>query len=74
MRPKDSDLFHTYRGPLSVVRACKWCPHVELIKKGVRGAGRGYGMREGNKARGRIITHVRENHPEEYEKARGGPP
>lgn len=54
--------FSVTEGPMAVVRACDICGHLEIVKKGIRGAGRGYGMREGNRARGRMIQHIREKH------------
>lgn len=70
MRPlKDDDLWKVYEGPRAVVRSCLWCDHVELVRKGLRGVGRGYGMREGNQARGRMVQHVKAEHPEEYRAA-----
>jgi hypothetical protein len=54
----------TFKGPFAVVRQCLICGHIEKVKRGVYGVGRGYGFREGNKARGRIIQHIREKHPE----------
>jgi hypothetical protein len=52
-------LFGMSEGPAAVVRFCRFCKHVEVVRKGLRGAGRGYGMREGNKARGRMIQHLK---------------
>lgn len=52
-----------YRLPLGVVRACPCCKHTEIVRTGISGVGRGYGMREGNKARGRMIQHIRAAHP-----------
>lgn len=52
----------TYDGSFAVVRKCVICGHIEIVKKGITNAGRGYGFREGNKARGRIIQHVKEKH------------
>lgn len=46
------------------IRTCTVCGHVELLKS-PRLPGRGFGMREGNKARGRMIQHINKNHPEE---------
>ena len=61
------DLMFTYMsGPLAVVRACRLCRHIVKIPKGLRGAGRGYGMREGNKARGEMIQHFKAVHMEAY--------
>ena len=59
-----------FTGPLAVVRECKICGHIEVVKKGIPGAGRGYGFREGNKARGRIIQHIRNSHAWAVHKAR----
>lgn len=59
--------FRTLEGPYAVVRACNHCSHTETVKKGVRGVGRGYGMREGNKARGRIIQHIKEFHADKLD-------
>lgn len=60
------EMFTVHEGPLAVVRQCTLCKHFELVRKGLRGVGRGYGMREGNKARGRIIQHIKLNHPGTY--------
>lgn len=53
-----------FRAPLGVVRVCPCCKHSEIVKTGIQGVGRGYGMREGNKARGRMIQHIKATHPE----------
>jgi hypothetical protein len=53
-----------YVGPLASDRVCTICGHKESFSCG-RGTGRGHGMREGNKARGRIIQHVKAAHPGE---------
>ena len=50
------------RRPLGTVRQCKLCGRKELVRKGQPGAGRSYGLREGNKARGRMIQHLRKDH------------
>lgn len=50
-------------GPLAVVRGCLLCKHVDVMRK-ERSPGRGWGMREGNKQRGRLIQHIKEKHPE----------
>lgn len=66
----DKLLFAVFEGPRAVVRGCLFCKHFEKIQKGLPGVGRGYGMREGNKARGRMIQHVKEEHPEQYAASR----
>lgn len=63
MLTRTDEHFKTYEGPFAVVRACNYCNHIEKVQKGVRNAGRGYGMREGNKARGRMIQHLKAEHP-----------
>ena len=62
MSKRLDDHFIIYKGPLAVVRKCKYCDHTERINCGVPGVGRGYGMREGNKARGRMIQHIKKYH------------
>lgn len=57
-------------GPIGVVRACTLCKFSHSRKK-VAGAGRGAGMREGNKQRGILIQHIKECHPAEYAAAMG---
>lgn len=52
-------------GPLGVVRACRLCKWHDFRRKTV-GLGRGTGMREGNKQRGRLIQHLKEAHPTEF--------
>jgi len=62
-RSKIEDEFvRKVEGPFAVVRACRICGHQEIVQKNKFGVGRGYGFREGNKARGRIIKHVKEKH------------
>jgi hypothetical protein len=58
------DHYGSREGPMAVVRYCLHCKHMEIVRKGMRGVGRGYGMREGNKARGRMIEHIKKSHPE----------
>ena len=65
-RIPDELMFKTLTGPLAVVRECLECKFANSVKKGIRGAGRGYGMREGNKNRGAMIKHFRECHPKRY--------
>lgn len=54
---------------LASVRKCYLCSHCEMLKLAIPGGllggpGRGFGMREGNKARGRMIQHIKAAHPE----------
>lgn len=69
MNPLDN-LIKEVRGPLASIRVCRICGHAEVVHVGIRGVGRGYGMREGNKARGRMIQHIKNNHPAEAAKAK----
>lgn len=57
-------LFATFRGPFASVRACRICGHAETYR--YTGGHRGAGMVGGNKARGRIIQHLKQAHPSEY--------
>lgn len=66
-RIPDELMFKTLSGPLAVVRECLECKFANFVKKGIRGAGRGYGMREGNKSRGVLIKHFCECHPKRYD-------
>jgi ribosomal protein L13E len=66
MAHRDDGMFKVTEGPLAVIRQCLHCKHHEVVRKGRPGVGRGYGMREGNKARGRMIQHVKTAHPAEY--------
>jgi len=59
-------MFKEVSGPLAVLRECTLCKHHTIVKKGIRGVGRGYGLREGNKARGVMIQHFKTVHPEKY--------
>ena len=63
-----NDLIITIEGPFGVSRRCKLCTFFDQRRK-VRGAGRGNGMREGNKQRGRLIQHIKASHPEAYAEA-----
>lgn len=45
------------------VRTCRACGHFEFIKKGSGG------FKEGNKARGRMIQHLKVAHPAKYSAA-----
>jgi hypothetical protein len=53
------------QGPLAVTRACRLCKWHDTRRK-IAGNGRGEGMREGNKQRGRLIQHLKEAHPAEF--------
>ena len=70
MRVHDELIFRVHRGPLASVRACLFCDHVETYR--YTGGHRGAGMVGGNKARGRIIQHVKSAHPAEYQAAKLG--
>ena len=63
---RPEDCFRIVKGPFAVVRACDFCEHLEKVLVGLPCAGRGYGMREGNKARGRMIQHIKAEHGERF--------
>jgi hypothetical protein len=51
--------------PRGIVRSCAICTFADTVIKPRPGtAGRGWGMREGNKQRGRLIQHIKAEHPE----------
>ena len=60
----DYGLFKMVRGPWASVRTCKLCGHVETYR--YTGGHRGAGFVGGNKARGRMIQHLKAAHPIEY--------
>ena len=60
-------LFGFRAGPLAIVRFCRLCDHAEILKTGRPGVGRGFGMREGNKSRGRMIQHIKAEHADVIE-------
>lgn len=66
MVPADK-FFGRHNGPRAIVGACRLCKHVDVVPK-ERNPGRGWGMREGNKQRGRMIQHVKQVHPEAFAK------
>lgn len=63
-RVRDDDIFTVKRGPMASVRFCKFCKHTETYR--YTGGHRGAGMVGGNKARGRMIQHVKIAHPNKY--------
>ena len=55
----DDTMFRTRKGSLAVVRICNFCGYKIVLRTGLPGVGRGYGLREGNKARGKMIQHCK---------------
>ena len=51
-------------GPLRAVKSCLLCDFFVSYPKGIRGAGRGYGLAAGGSAMGAMRRHVRDEHPE----------
>lgn len=66
MRSWAEDHMKTTMGPLATIRTCtvKGCGFSAKVKRGALNVGRGYGMREGNKARSKVINHIKSAHPE----------
>lgn len=62
MHPAEK-FFRRGNGPLAIWGTCCLCKHGTATPK-ERNPGRGWGMREGNKLRGRMIQHVKDAHPE----------
>jgi len=61
-RVHDDEMFRTVKGPFGVVRVCKFCEYRVVMRTGISGVGVGYGFREGNKARGKMIQHYNKEH------------
>lgn len=61
---EDHGLFTVSRSGIASVRVCKLCGHSELYR--YTGGHRGAGMVGGNKARGRMIQHLKAEHPLQY--------
>ncbi len=53
-----------YDGPYAIARKCRVCGHTVVKRKERRRPGRGWGFRHGNKLNGKIIRHIRAEHPE----------
>lgn len=62
MHPAEK-FFVRHNGPFAITGGCKLCRHREITRKEIN-PGRGWGMREGNKLRGRMIQHIKQCHPE----------
>ena len=60
-------LFTRAAGPIGIAAHCNLCRHKEFIPKAHK-PGRGWGLRETNKLRGRMIQHVKQCHPEVLKK------
>jgi hypothetical protein len=56
-----ADFWRKVSGPMAVVHYCALCPTFRVTVRRCQG-GRGYGFREGNKARGAVIRHVKAAH------------
>lgn len=59
---------HKIAGPFAIIRTCTICGFSDSRQ---RGAGRGSGMREGNKQRGRIYQHLIKDHQDYIDHLRG---
>ena len=58
------NFFTSVSGPMASVRCCVICGHIEKFPKGVQGVGRGYGLAQGSKSQGRMIQHIKAEHPD----------
>lgn len=71
---RDEAMFSVVEGPLCVVRACRCCNFAITTRKALPGRrtviGRGNGFVVGNKARGDMIQHFKQQHPDAYAKAK----
>lgn len=59
-------LVYEVQGPFVKVRQCRLCQFRITYRLG--GGGRGGGMVRGNKARGQMIQHLRQTHPQDVAK------
>ena len=59
-------LMKVHTGPFGVVRVCSLCGEIVHRRPVIRGAGRGAGMREGNKGNGLMVTHWKSCHADSY--------
>jgi hypothetical protein len=55
----------SHHGPVATVYSCPCCDHSEKFQNGLRGAGRGHGLRNGGGCYSRMVAHVRREHPEQ---------
>ena len=58
-------LISTAEGPFAVTKTCRICGFSDTRKRGV---GRGSGFRLGNQSMGRVIQHIKREHPDLWEK------
>lgn len=65
MKRTEHPLYTAVAGPVATVRVCKFCNHSETVRRSP-GSGRGYGLRAGNQALGRLMQHIKAAHPTEY--------
>lgn len=63
-QPVKTEHFATTRYSMASIRKCNHCGHVEIYR--YTGGHRGAGMVGGNKARGRMIQHLKSAHPDKY--------
>ncbi len=61
-RIQDDEMFRVAKGAFGVARVCKFCEYRVTVRTGIPGVGVGYGFREGNKARGKMIQHYNKEH------------
>lgn len=64
MKDKARALVKRASGPLATVYACPFCPYSEVMRKGLRGVGRGYGLGVGGALSSKVAAHIRAHHPE----------
>jgi hypothetical protein len=58
-------LIKTTSGPLATIYQCPFCKHHSIMRKGIRGVGRGYGLGMGGKLSAEMGAHIRASHPAE---------
>jgi hypothetical protein len=63
----DSAMFSQKKYPSGTIRTCVSCKFANVVKAGTYPGYRGYGFVAGNKARGEMIQHFKQAHPERYQ-------
>jgi hypothetical protein len=56
-------------GPAATVYCCPFCNYSERFRNGIRGVGRGHGLRMGGTLHPKVAAHIRAAHPCQLERA-----
>lgn len=65
MKDKARALVKRTSGALATIYACPFCKnYCQIMRKGIPGVGRGYGLGMGGALSSRVAAHIRKEHPE----------